>query len=372
MANSNFRHIYTDTIDKVIAPKNYISNAFARENINGWATYANSAANIPSSGTGGSPTVTLVRNTSAPLRNEADFLLTKDAANRQGEGVSFDFTLDVADKSKLITVSFDYLGSSNFVPGSSSDIQVFLYDITGTTLIPLTNIVLNTLSGSFSGDFKSSNNTSYRLIFHIATTNALAYTLEFTNVVVSQLITEAILSLQEIPTPSNNPPVGTEFFYIKPNGLLYTKNSSGIEIVVGGTANGFELHISNIINTSASNGSTTFTTFTNSPAFTFTPVVSGKYKIYCPANLYQGNAGAESYAIIQNTAGGASLLAQNIVTIFASSAILATNCYIQSVYNLVSGNSYTFDIQGRSSVAATDFELLGSGSAFYMFAELCG
>lgn len=187
MANSNFRHLFANTVDGQYSVRNYVRNAFARENTNGWATYANTAQATPVTGTGGSPVTTLTRNTSSPLRWEADFLITKDAANRQGEGVSYDFTIDPADKNKLFSISFDYSSSANFVSGTNSDLQVFLYDVTGAVLIPLQTSALLSTPGFFTGSFQASNDTQYRLIFHIATTNALAWTVEYTNVQVNTI-----------------------------------------------------------------------------------------------------------------------------------------------------------------------------------------
>lgn len=153
-----------------------------------WNPVAGSDLTFNVIGTGGI-NVTLTRNTSSPLRNEADFLFTKDAANRQGQGVSYDFTIDKADINKQLSISFDYLGSAAFVTGANSDIQVFIYDITNASLIPLSNQALLITQGFFAAKFQASSSQSYRLIFHIATTNASAYTLEYTNVEVNTIQT---------------------------------------------------------------------------------------------------------------------------------------------------------------------------------------
>lgn len=44
------------------------------------------------------------------------------------------------------------------------------------------------------------------------------------------------LALPEIATPADNPPVGRRFFYVKSDGLLYTKDSAGTETQVGSSA----------------------------------------------------------------------------------------------------------------------------------------
>ena len=74
--------------------KNYISNWDAESNTTGWATFDDASA-TPVDGTGGSPsTITLSRNTSSALRDVGDFDIAKTAADGQGEGWSYDFTID--------------------------------------------------------------------------------------------------------------------------------------------------------------------------------------------------------------------------------------------------------------------------------------
>lgn len=168
---------------------NYISNPDAESSVTGWSAYADAAGTSPVDGTGGSPTVTITRTTTTPLRGTGSFLLTKDAANRQGEGVSYAFTIDSADKAKILNISFDYeIASGTFTSGDSSDVRVWIYDVTNSVLIPVTPATIQgggSLQWKFSGVFQTaSNSTSYRLILHCATTSASAYTFEFDNVVV--------------------------------------------------------------------------------------------------------------------------------------------------------------------------------------------
>lgn len=175
--------------------KNYILNFSAETNTAGWATYSDSAGVSPVDGTGGSPASTWTRSTSVPLGGVASFLLTKSAANRQGEGASYDFTLDRADFGKVLTVSMDMaVDSGTFVAGTStasSDVTVWLYDVTNATIIQPSNFKFfgnhATISERYSGQFQTSaNSTSYRLIIHIGSTSALAYTLKIDDVKVTQ------------------------------------------------------------------------------------------------------------------------------------------------------------------------------------------
>lgn len=151
----------------------------------GWATYADAAGTTPVNGTGGSPTVTFTRTTSSPLRGTASGLLTKDAANRQGEGFSYDFTIDSADVTRTLTIQADISASASFVVGDASDVTVWIYDVTNSTLITPTPYTINAATTTFVGTFQSSTSTSYRLIFHIGTTNAAAWTMKIDNVIVS-------------------------------------------------------------------------------------------------------------------------------------------------------------------------------------------
>ncbi len=181
---------------------NYISaNPDAEVDTTGWTTYADSAQNTPVDGTGGSPSSTWTRNVATTLRGAAQFLWTRTANNRQGEGVAYAFTLDKADFAKPIAISFDYiLASGTFVAADGttaplndgttsqnagmSDLEVFIYDVTNSALIPVTPQILTYSStvtpGTFKGTFQaSSNGTSYRLILHTARSTAVAFTMSF-------------------------------------------------------------------------------------------------------------------------------------------------------------------------------------------------
>ena len=167
---------------------NYIDNFDAEANTTGWATYADAAAATPVDGTGGTASITFNRTTVTAeiLRGTASFEIAKTAVNEQGEGVSYDFTIDRADQGKKLNVSFDYKNSANYVSG---DIAVFVYDVTNANLIgALRNddngdIIASSDATSFHGSFEAaSDSISYRLIFHIASVNATVYDLFFDNV----------------------------------------------------------------------------------------------------------------------------------------------------------------------------------------------
>lgn len=219
---------------------NYIDNPDAEAGTTGWATYADAAATTPVDGTGGSPNITLAASSSNPLRGTQSFLLTKDAANRQGQGVSYDFTIDRADLAQVLRISFNYETSTNYadtISGNTitSDMQVFVYDVTNAQLIYVTdqNIRATNLEGNYIGSFQaSSNSQSYRLIFHIASTNANSYTLKFDNVAVGP---QSLTKGQAISTQFSRISQTASFGNADITGALTSSEGSGIYSYNSGT-----------------------------------------------------------------------------------------------------------------------------------------
>lgn len=176
---------------------NYIKNGNAQVNTTGWATYADAAGTVPVDCTGGSPATTFTRSTTAPLdaaNSPGSFIYTHSAANLQGEGASYDFTISNADKAKVLNVEIESLvDSGTFTAGSSSaasDVMVYLYDVTNATVIHPSNSKFFSNSTSvaekFSGTFQTpSNSNSFRLCLHNATTAASGFALKLGRVKVS-------------------------------------------------------------------------------------------------------------------------------------------------------------------------------------------
>lgn len=193
--NSTKRTINTNYIDGVLSPRNYITNGKATNaNTLGWATYADAAGTSPVDGTGGSPNVTIATSSTSPLSGDNSFTLVKDAANRQGQGWSYDFTIDASDQAKVLQLSIDYLVSSGtFVAGSTttdSDVTLWFYDVTNGVVIQPSTFRLysnsSTICTTAISNFQTaSNSTSYRLIMHVGSTSASAYTLKVDNVSVA-------------------------------------------------------------------------------------------------------------------------------------------------------------------------------------------
>jgi hypothetical protein len=174
--------------------KNYIANGAAESNTTtGWAVYVDAAASSPTDGTGllSPATITWSASPGTPLRGSYSFVLTKGGTtSRRGEGVSYDFTIDEADKAKPLSVSFDYKVFSGTY--ASGDMTVYLYDVTNSQVIQPSGYSILNVSGSAvqKAEFQTnSNSTSYRLIFHIASTSAVDYQMQFDNVVVGPTVT---------------------------------------------------------------------------------------------------------------------------------------------------------------------------------------
>ena len=166
---------------------NYISNSgFENNTTTGWSTYANTAQSTPVNGTGGSPSVTFASSSSSPLRGTYSGLFTKAAVNYQGQGISYAFTLASADVGKTLQLTFDALASANLASG---DMGIYLYDVTNSVLITPSSVNVPTgTSSQYSVAMQTTTSTSYRLIFHVATTNATAYTLQLDGMSLSPVV----------------------------------------------------------------------------------------------------------------------------------------------------------------------------------------
>jgi len=158
----------------------------AESTVGNWLAYADAAGVDPVDGTAGAPTTTVTRTIASPLRGTGSFLLTKDAADRQGEGGSVDFAIERADSLTPLRqeVKFNYEASAAFVTGDDSDLKVFIYDVDQASLISIQNNSVRFANGIVSVPFDVEDVTSvnYRLILHIATVNASAWTFTFDNV----------------------------------------------------------------------------------------------------------------------------------------------------------------------------------------------
>lgn len=193
---TGFEHLHGQTVDvladgKALKPQTIalgtekITNQGAETDLTGWATYDDGATATPVDGTGGSPGITLTRNTVGEIAGIADFKITKPAADHQGEGASANFDIDTANRGKLHRLVVKILTSdANYVTG---DIGFYVIgDRDGSPTLITPNNVQWSAGGSiqtFTADFTASAIADeHRLCFHIRTTNALGWAVQFDDV----------------------------------------------------------------------------------------------------------------------------------------------------------------------------------------------
>lgn len=172
--------------------------------ITGQEFLANGGDTAPINGTGGTATgLTFTRSTVDPIIGSASFILAKDAANREGEGVATDFTVNNLDRGRNLQVSFSYDSSAGLVVGPTSDITVWIYDITNSVLIPIGPT--DTIAGpvgtvvTFVGTFTASTTSiDYRLIFHVSTTDTTAWTFQLDGVTVTDNVDVPVIQVPSL------------------------------------------------------------------------------------------------------------------------------------------------------------------------------
>jgi hypothetical protein len=196
-----------------------------------WTTYADAAGTSPVDGTGGAPLSTFAVSTDSTMRGVTNFLWTHSAANRQGEGFSYDFSIDPSDKGKVLQCSFEYLISSGTY--ADNDMSVWIYDVTNAVLIqPAPYLIKNSgIIEKFAVEFQtSSNSTSYRLIIHTGSTSASAYTIKFDNFMLGP---EAKLYGSAITDPVAYTPTFTGLGTV--TGINFVSWREGANLLVKGT-----------------------------------------------------------------------------------------------------------------------------------------
>jgi len=156
----------------------------------GWTRGKSASAGVlpVGDGTGGSPnaSTTFLRNTTTPINGLGDAILSKDAANRQGENVYYDFTIDRGQTTSPAQITFTYKTPVAYTDGM---LGVFLYDKTNGALIRMSVENIPATYGSISQfltTFIPSNSLEYRLIFHVITDTTTEWTFEVDNIQVGQ------------------------------------------------------------------------------------------------------------------------------------------------------------------------------------------
>jgi len=154
---------------------NFFENTDFEATTDGVSAYDDGSA-VPVDGTGGSPTVTFARNTTTPLNGTSDLKLSKTAADSQGEGWAFAAPVPRGYRyaqTEQVSFLWDSLSAApDYVQG---DYKVYIYDVTNAALItPRISELPANFRGRFHTYFDASNSASYRVLIHVASTNANA------------------------------------------------------------------------------------------------------------------------------------------------------------------------------------------------------
>ena len=172
---------------------NYISNpGFEDGNVNGWNGYDDGASSRPVNGTGGTATgLTMTASSTTPLRDTYSALIAKDAVNRQGKGYAIDFSIAREDRFSMQSIEVPALVTSGtYNPGTDStdsDLIAYIYDVTNSRLIEPSGFRVmanSTFPTRNRMTFQATDSTSYRLILHVATTSASAWTVQVDDLLV--------------------------------------------------------------------------------------------------------------------------------------------------------------------------------------------
>lgn len=217
---------------------NYITNPSAVSGTVGWVRYKD-VGTTPVDGTGGSPDAgfTWTRSTTTPLRGTGEFLLTDDGSSYVGNGVSYDFTIDNADKAKVLSISFD-LAFRSGGSGWADEVTFWIYDVTNATLIQPAPYILKKsatdLSVKYISTFQTaSNSTSYRFIIHRATSNLNAFTIGFDNFAIGPQVVQYGAPVTD--WTSYTPTISAGFGTVTGVGVSYRRVGDSIQVRGGFT-----------------------------------------------------------------------------------------------------------------------------------------
>jgi hypothetical protein len=163
---------------------NFIDQSTFDYGIGDWVAFADAATSAPTGdGSGGTPNVTL--NRVKPGIQGSSLRLTKDAANRQGEGFSFTYNVGPGFRTSAMQVRFYY----KIYAGSytSDALQVWIYDIANASWIQPTSYKIQNHSADselviaeFQNAYQTGINAGkYRVVFYIAGSDTNAWEMLF-------------------------------------------------------------------------------------------------------------------------------------------------------------------------------------------------
>lgn len=174
--------------------ENYITNASAEDNADGWTLNNITPAPFPSGSLLGSPAgLTLTRSTSSPLNGVASFELAKDGSNRQGQMLLTNFAVPIKSRAKVLSIRVPYrVVSGAFVNSTSKDtasLGVYIREFDGTNYTwtePSSWRFLSnstTVSDEFRAEFQTLSTTiSADLVFYVGAFATGAWTIQIDDV----------------------------------------------------------------------------------------------------------------------------------------------------------------------------------------------
>jgi hypothetical protein len=173
-----------------ISLANGITSDFEGNSTVGWELYANATpAALPEENAAGTPSgeLTFAATDSDPLVGDWSGLLTKAASDEQGEGLRTDwFNIDRAFTDDFLTGSFVVETGGDY---ESGDLNVFIeVDLGSSNYEIIQTTAREVASGKYEHIFTFDTRSvlAYRLLLHVATSNALAWTAKIDQVFVGK------------------------------------------------------------------------------------------------------------------------------------------------------------------------------------------
>lgn len=154
-------------IKSSVPANNLLLNGHFQENINNWNLYSDAPGLVPVSGSGGSPTLTIQRDTASIYKLGFGALqINKPALNNQGEGVSYDFAMPAVNLGQQQEIRFVYQSA-----GVNNLFSFFLIDTSGPTIYTPSNNTLAANGGTVGFTVIAGSSTTYRLAIHCNSTS---------------------------------------------------------------------------------------------------------------------------------------------------------------------------------------------------------
>jgi hypothetical protein len=146
---------------------NYITNGTNPVGVTGWTESADGSFDI-------------ARNTTTPLRDDADFSFAKAASDESDEYIAFDFDLDPADVPALMMVTADIDASdANY---ADDDLKFALYDLDESEYVAFDGEI-KAGKGAYKAFVQThATSTNYELRVVVNSANTSAYTVYMTNI----------------------------------------------------------------------------------------------------------------------------------------------------------------------------------------------